>query len=327
MYTIDTMDYVDELKNQLLEIEQKIKETEGLAKDPQMKEMAEEEKKNLLENKLDLEKSIDMAEGGYEEDSEDSEDANINPNVAIVEIRAGAGGDEAGLFAGDLYRMYQRFCSSESFSLNQIDINEGGLGNIKSVSFEVRGQNAYNLLKLESGVHRVQRVPVTESGGRIHTSTASVVVLPKVKPIAVELNMFEIEISTMHSGGAGGQNVNKVETGVRLTHKPTGIVIGCTRERSQPRNKEIALEILRSRLYELKLEEQRSKIAGLRSGQVGTMDRSEKIKTYNFPQNRVTDHRIGKSWHNLELIISGYSLKKVLEETLEAMNAQAKEDE
>ncbi|NCT55304.1 PCRF domain-containing protein [bacterium] len=321
------MDYVDELKNQLLEIEQKIKETEGLAKDPQMKEMAEEEKKNLLENKLDLEKSIDMAEGGYEEDSEDSEDANINPNVAIVEIRAGAGGDEAGLFAGDLYRMYQRFCSSESFSLNQIDINEGGLGNIKSVSFEVRGQNAYNLLKLESGVHRVQRVPVTESGGRIHTSTASVVVLPKVKPIAVELNMFEIEISTMHSGGAGGQNVNKVETGVRLTHKPTGIVIGCTRERSQPRNKEIALEILRSRLYELKLEEQRSKIAGLRSGQVGTMDRSEKIKTYNFPQNRVTDHRIGKSWHNLELIISGYSLKKVLEETLEAMNAQAKEDE
>jgi len=327
MYTIDTMDYVDELKNQLLEIEQKIKETEGLAKDPQMKEMAEEEKKNLLENKLDLEKSIDMAEGGYEEDSEDSEDANINPNVAIVEIRAGAGGDEAGLFAGDLYRMYQRFCSSESFSLNQIDINEGGLGNIKSVSFEVRGQNAYNLLKLESGVHRVQRVPVTESGGRIHTSTASVVVLPKVKPIAVELNMFEIEISTMHSGGAGGQNVNKVETGVRVTHKPTGIVIGCTRERSQPRNKEIALEILRSRLYELKLEEQRSKIAGLRSGQVGTMDRSEKIKTYNFPQNRVTDHRIGKSWHNLELIISGYSLKKVLEETLEAMNAQAKEDE
>lgn len=322
------MDYLEELKTQLLDLDKKIKEAEELGKDPTMKEMANEEKKKLLETKSNLEESISLAENGYaKEESSDSEDVNINPNVAIIEIRAGAGGDEAGLFAGVLYRMYQRFCSLENFALSQLDINEGGLGNIKSVSFEIRGQNAYKLLRTESGVHRVQRVPVTESGGRIHTSTASVVALPKVNPIAVELNMSEIEITYMHSAGAGGQNVNKVETAVRVKHLPTGIVIACQVERSQPRNKEIALDMLRSKLYDLKLEAQRAKIAGLRSGQVGTMDRSEKIKTYNFPQNRVTDHRIGKSWHNLEVIVSGDGLKKVLEETLEEMALQNETEE
>ncbi len=317
------MEYVETLKKQLNEAKERLKDLEKYnnSTDIEIKKIAQIESNDLKALIENLQKTIDAIQGKSAKGSFNSSDSNINPNVALVEIRAGAGGDEAGLFAQDLYRMYQKFCSFMGFSLEQNDINEGGIGNIKSVSFEIKGPNVYNLLLNESGVHRVQRVPKTESGGRIHTSTVSVAVLPKVKKVALNIQPNDLEITTMKSGGAGGQNVNKVETAVRILHRPTGTVVTCSKERSQPRNKEIAMDILRSRLYSLELEKQKKGLDSLRSAQVGTMERSEKIKTYNFPQNRLTDHRIGKSWHNLEDILEGGSaFKKVLDETIKLMS-------
>lgn len=322
------MDYIEELKKQAESLQNKLTELNDLIKnsnDPDIKLLAEEEKDSILKQIENINNTVNAATGNYDYFSNSDDTSNVvNPNVAIVEIRAGAGGDEAGIFANEMYKTYLKFAAFKNFKAEQIDINEGGIGNIKYVFFELKGSNIYNLISLESGVHRVQRVPVTESGGRIHTSTISIVVLPKVNPVEFELNMNEIEITTMHSGGHGGQNVNKVETGVRVTHKPSGIVVACTRERSQPRNKEIALDLLRSRLYDLKIQTQKSSIDNLRSSQVGTMDRSEKIKTYNFPQNRLTDHRVSKSWHNLAQIMLGEeAFEKVLVETLEGMKEES----
>lgn len=223
----------------------------------------------------------------------------------ILEIRAGAGGDEASIFAADLFRMYSRYAQSQGWSVLTLDSHASSLKGYKSVVAEIKGENAYENLKYESGVHRVQRIPVTEKNGRIHTSTASVAVLPKVEAIEVQINPNDIDFGTFRSSGPGGQNVNKVETAVRLTHQPTGIVVECQVERSQARNREKAMEILRAKIYQAQQEKQQQEMAQERREQIGTAMRAEKIRTYNYPQNRITDHRINKSWHNLEDILEG----------------------
>ena len=231
-------------------------------------------------------------------------DANDERDI-IMEIRAGAGGDEAGLFAGDLFRMYSRYAQSRGWDIDIINANESGIGGFKEIIFEIKGRGAFSRLKHERGVHRVQRVPTTESSGRIHTSTATVAVLPEAEEIDVSINPDDLRVDIYHSGGAGGQNVNKVATAVRITHLPTGIVAACQDERSQLRNKTKAMSVLRARLLDLEQRKQEEEITNQRRSQVGTGDRSEKIRTYNFPQDRVSDHRINLTLHNLPRILEG----------------------
>ena len=231
-------------------------------------------------------------------------DPNDDKNV-IVEIRAGAGGEEAALFASVLYRMYSMYADSNGFKTELTGVNETGLGGFKEVTFLISGDGAYSRFKFESGVHRVQRVPETETQGRIHTSTATVAVLPEAEDVEVELNMGDVTVETCKSSGAGGQHVNKTESAIRLIHKPTGIVVECQDERSQFKNKDKAFKILRAKLYDIKMQEQNDKIASERKSQVGTGDRSERIRTYNYPQGRVTDHRIGFTIYSLETFLNG----------------------
>lgn len=231
-------------------------------------------------------------------------DPNDDKNV-IVEIRGGAGGDEAALFAGDLFRMYSRYAERRRWKVEMMSYNENDLGGFKEVSFMIQGQGAYSRLKYESGVHRVQRIPTTESGGRIHTSTVTVAVLPEAEEVDVELNMNDVRIDVFRSSGNGGQCVNTTDSAVRITHAPTGIVISCQDEKSQLKNKEKALKVLRARLYDLELEKQQSEVSAARKSQVGTGDRSERIRTYNFPQGRVTDHRVGLTLHRLDAVLDG----------------------
>ncbi len=231
-------------------------------------------------------------------------DPNDSRNV-IIEIRQGAGGEEAALFAADLYRMYSMYATSEKFKIEIVTLNETELGGIKEINFMVIGDGAYSKFKFESGVHRVQRIPVTESNGRIQTSTVTVAVLPEADDVEVEVNPADIKIESCKSSGAGGQHINKTESAVRLTHKPSGIVIECDQERSQLQNKEKALKILYSKLYDAKVREQNEKIASTRKNQVGSGDRSEKIRTYNFPQSRITDHRINKTLFTLGSFLNG----------------------
>lgn len=223
----------------------------------------------------------------------------------IIEIRAGAGGEEAGLFGADLFRMYARYAQVKGWDTEVISSNETGIGGFKEIIFEVKGKGAYSRLKYESGVHRVQRVPITEAGGRIHTSTATVAVLPKAEEVEVELNPDELRIDTFRSQGAGGQYVNKVSSAVRITHIPTGIVASCQDERSQLRNKMKAMAVLRARLLDRERQRQQKEITETRRSQVGTGERSEKIRTYNFPQGRVSDHRINLTLYNLDAILQG----------------------
>ncbi len=232
------------------------------------------------------------------------EDPNDTKNF-IMEIRGGSGGEEAALFAADLHRMYSRFAERKGWKVELMDWNETGKGGFKEIVFSVSGEGAYGLMKYESGVHRVQRVPETEAQGRVHTSAASVVVLPEVEDIEVDINPADLEFDTYRAGGKGGQNVNKVETAVRIRHKPSGIVVTCQQERSQFQNRERAMKMLRAKLYETKLNEQNASVAAQRKSMVKSGDRSDKIRTYNFPQNRVTDHRIGVTLYNLDRLIDG----------------------
>lgn len=231
-------------------------------------------------------------------------DPNDDRNV-IIEIRQGAGGEEAALFGADLYRMYSMYAASMGFKIDVMSINETELGGIKEISFTVMGEGAYSRFKFESGVHRVQRIPVTESNGRIQTSTVTVAVLPEAEDVEVEVNPADIKIESCKSSGAGGQHINKTESAVRLTHKPSGIVIECDQERSQLQNKEKAMRMLYAKLYDIKQREQNEKIASTRKNQVGSGERSEKIRTYNFPQSRVTDHRINKTLFSLGSFLDG----------------------
>ena len=265
-------------------------------KDEEFREMAKAELEELTQQQETLEEELKVML--IPKDPDDHKDI-------IMEIRAGAGGDEAGIFAGDLYRLYDRFIEGKGWKKELISLNEASSGGFKEIVFSVSGEDVYGSLKFESGVHRVQRVPVTESQGRVHTSAASVAVLPEVEDVDVELDMKDVKKDTYRSSGAGGQHVNKTESAVRLTHIPTGIVVECQDGRSQHKNYDKALTVLRSRLYEQELKKQQDEIAGQRKSLVGSGDRSDKIRTYNYPQGRVTDHRIGYTVYNLPTVMDG----------------------
>jgi len=272
---------------QIQELEKQIQETQLLLEDPSMAELAKEEIKTLEQQKQEIEESI---KSSNEKNGENYDSKNI-----LLELSGAAGGDEAKLWAGELLTMYTRAAQKKGFQVEQLEENV----------IKINGNGAFGAFKYEAGVHRVQRIPTTEKRGRVHTSTATVSILPELEDIDLHINPDDIEFEAFRSGGHGGQNVNKVSTAVRLKHKPTGITVTTSVERSQNQNREIAMQLLRAKLWEIEIEKRRNEIESLRSTQVGRGDRSEKIKTYNFPQDRMTDHRINKSWKNLPGILAG----------------------
>ncbi len=293
-------------------MKQSMEEAEELMKDPEMKELAEEEYYSAKEKLPEIEDELKFLLIPKDPD----DDKNI-----ICEIRAGAGGEEAALFAGTLFRMYTMYAERKHWKLEVLNENETGLGGYKEISFMITGKGVYSRLKFESGVHRVQRVPDTESSGRIHTSTATVAVLPVVEDVEIEINPADIKMEVFRASGAGGQHINKTSSAVRLIHEPTGIVVECQTERSQFQNKDNAMKMLRTKLYEIEKQKQDSAISDARKSQVGSGDRSEKIRTYNYPQGRITDHRIGMSIYQMENFLNG-DLDEMIDNLIAADRAE-----
>ena len=299
---VDKYKEYKEVMNGIEEAEAVLEEEEG-----EMKELAEMELEELEPKREKLEEELPIMLIPDDPDDE--------KNV-IFEIRAGAGGDEAGLFAADLYRMYTRYSEDRGWKVEVMNASESGVGGFKEITFNVKGNDVYKYMKYESGVHRVQRVPSTESSGRIHTSTATVAVLPEAEEVDIEINQNDLNIDTFRSSGPGGQSVNTTDSAVRITHEPTGIVVSCQDEKSQHKNKDKAMRILRARVKEKIEEEKRAERDEARKSQVGTGDRSEKIRTYNFPQGRVSDHRINLTVHQLEKVLDG-ELDMIIEPLIE----------
>ena len=293
-------------------VEKNLEEAKEMMNDPELKELAETEMLEAKEKLPKIEEELKILLIPKDPD----DDKNV-----ICEIRGGAGGDEAALFAGTLYRMYSMYAERKHWKIEVLNENETGLGGYKEISFMISGRGAYSRLKFESGVHRVQRVPDTEASGRIHTSTATVAVLPEVEDVDIELNPADIKMEVFRSSGAGGQHVNKTSSAVRLIHIPTGMVAECQTERSQVQNREYAMRMLRSRLYEKEKQERDAKLANERKTQVGSGDRSEKIRTYNYPQGRITDHRIGMSIYQIEDFLNG-NLDEMIDNLIAADRAE-----